>query len=135
MIEFAAILVPLLILFYGIITYSLVFVTQQAVSFAADRGAAEAVTVNPQLPDVQLAATVKPLAQKRINQLLRFLPGSAAVTSVDTVRAPAGQVHSRRVEVKVQYPFSNWGFPVPAFLPMPNLIRSQGVASVSATGP
>lgn len=132
MIEFAAILLPLLILFYGVIVYSLVFVTQQAVAFAADRGAAAAVVVNPAMAAPQFKVQARGLAQQRVDDLLQFLPGTASVAAVKAQPLASGS--ARRVTVKVEYPFANWRLPVPTFLPMPDVIRAVGVANVSFTG-
>lgn len=122
LVEFAFVLPIFLVLLYGMLVYSIVFVTQQAVAFAAESGADSVVTVAPQASNYDALATAR--ATARVNEILGFLPG-AANTAVDV--GTAAGIPGRQVTVTVRYSFSEWGLPAPAFLPLPATLTGVGL--------
>ncbi len=125
MVEFAAILLPMLTLLYGIIVYSIVFVAQQAVAYAAESGADAVVAVAPDFAD--FAGEAERQARMRVDDVLGFLPGSGATTSVSVL--PPLDSASRQVIVNVNYPFPS-GLSVAGILPVPEFLRAQGLVNI-----
>lgn len=134
LLEFSFIVVAILTLFYGIIVYSIVFVTQQAVVYAAETGADAVVTVAPDAPNYDQLA--QGAAAVRANFVLNFLPGSASVC-LRGQNAPGSCSNTcfvtvngaRQCIVEVNYNFSNWGFLVTGLLPLPDNIRGSAVVN------
>lgn len=130
LVEFAFILPVLLLLVYGILVYSILLVTQQAVAYGAERGAEAAVAVNPDLADDAYLAEIELLATERIQAVIGFLPGGAGSIQVELL-APAGSGLGQELRVTVQYPFTGrWGPLAPAFLPLPDTVTGVGVLRV-----
>lgn len=129
LVEFAFILPVLLVLLYGIFVYGIVLVTQQAVSYGAERGAEAAVAVDPSLADGSYVAAADQLAKQEIQAVIGFLPGGFSSIQVE-LTAPAGSVFGQELRVTVQYPFANWGLPAPTFLPLPDTLTGVGVLRV-----
>ena len=128
MIEFSVVLLPLLTLFYGIIVYSLVFVTQQAVAFAAESGADAVVAVDPMTATCDPAdATINAVVTNRVTNLVRFLPGGVGAPQLSVPATPSGT--GCQLLVTVTYPFSNWGFAITGLLPLPGVITGQGLVN------
>lgn len=128
LVEFAFILPVLLVLLYGILVYSIVLVTQQAVAYGAERGAEAAVAANPDLADGSYLAAADQLAKQEIQAVIGFLPGGFSIQVELT--APAGSGLGQELRVTVQYPFANWGLPAPTFLPLPDTLTGVGVLRV-----
>lgn len=130
LIEFAFVLVPLLLLTLGTLLYGLVFVTQQAMTFAAQSGADAMVQVDPRAYSqagqvANLAgycAAGESLAQGRVTDLLPqvalFTP-TVAVAPV--VTGPGGC----EVTVTADFPID-----IP-LLPLPDTITGVGFVPVS----
>lgn len=129
LVEFAFILPVLLVLLYGILVYSIVLVTQQAVAYGAERGAEAAVAADPGLADGSYLAAADQLARQEIQTVIGFLPGGFSSIQVELM-APAGSGLGQELRVTVQYPFANWGLPAPTFLPLPDILTGVGVLRV-----
>lgn len=125
LIEFGAIVIAFLTLTYGIIVYSIVFVSQQAVAYAAESGADAIVAVDPD-NGASFSAVATMVATSRVNSVLSFLPGGASTTVTEI--APAG-TGSGQFTVTVNYQFSNWGFLVSGLFPLPGLLTGQGLVN------
>ena len=140
LVEFSLILVAMLTLFYAIIVYSIVFVTQQSVAYAAETGADAIVAVDTsQGPAVTLFdSRADSVARTRVNQVLGFLPGAASVClgSIDGGGNCSGQCTvvgvNRQCLVEVNYSFQNWGFLVTGLFPLPTNIRGVGLVNTQA---
>lgn len=128
LVEFAFILPVLLVLLYGILVYSIVLVTQQAVAYGAERGAEAAVAANPDLADGSYLAAADQLARQEIQAVIGFLPGGFSIQV--ELAAPPGSGLGQELRVTVQYPFANWGLPAPTFLPLPDTLTGTGVLRV-----
>lgn len=135
LIEFAFVLLPLLLLTVGTLLYGLVFVTQQAMAFAAQRGADAIVQVNPEpfskhgkLVDVAgYCAAGQMLAENRVEDVLPSVALLSAQTEVQPVTpAGAGRIKGCKVTVISDFPLN-----IP-LLPLPEQIK--GVGFVPATG-
>ncbi|MES1943124.1 hypothetical protein PC39_03337 [Salinisphaera sp. PC39] len=129
LVEFAFILPAVLLLLYGIVLYSIVLVTQQAVAYGAERGAQIAVSVDPRLDESVYLQHAEELARAEIQDVIGFLPGVMNGVQVELVE-PVGSAIGQELRVTIQYPFSNWGLPTPAILPLPATMRGVGVARV-----
>lgn len=127
LVEFSLILVVLITLFYATLVYSIVFVTQQAVAYAAESGADAVVAVDPLDPGYDALATT--VASARVTSTLAFLPGGK--NTVVTFATPAGNP-GRQVTVTVNYQFANWGFLVTGLFPLPTLITAQGIVNTNS---
>jgi len=78
LIEFALVLPVFLALIVGILFYGIAFTTQQAVNFAAERGAETAVSVDPDSlvdSDDKVNPLVNTQANSRIRSVLGYFPG------------------------------------------------------------
>ena len=79
LIEFALVLPVFLTLIMGILFYGIAFATQQAVHFAAERGAEAAVSVDPDVllidSEQNVNSLVSQLASDRIRGVLGCFPG------------------------------------------------------------
>lgn len=129
LVEFAFILPALLLLLYGLVVYSVLFVTQQAVAYGAQRGAEAVVVVDPESDDydTQVAA----VARSEVLDVIGYLPGMGGGMIDVAVAAPAGSTLGQEVRVTVTYPFSSsWNLPAPAFLPLPTNLTGVGVIRV-----
>lgn len=131
LVEFSLILIAMITLFYGIIAYSIVFVTQQAVAYAAESGADAVVAVDPADPKYNDLATVA--ATRRVEDLLTFLPGGAPKPTV-SVAIPAGNT-SREVTVTLKYNFSNWGLPVTGLFLLPSVLTGEALVNTRLAPP
>lgn len=129
LVEFAFILPALLLLLYGLVVYSVVLVTQQAVAFGAERAAAATVAVNPELAPDAFLAQAEQVATQEVEDVIGFLPGAPGAVEVQ-LSAPAGSALGQELRVTVRYPFGNWGLPAPAFLPLPEILSGVGVQRV-----
>lgn len=143
LVEFSLILIALLTLLYGIIIYSIVFVTQQAVAFAAESGADAIVAVDPAAvvdPDnpatTGFSVLAADVATGEVNRLLGFLPGDASVclatvgTDPQCIDQCVDTGANRQCFVRVSYSFANWGFPVTGLFPLPETIRATGLVNL-----
>lgn len=131
LIEFSLILIAMLTLFYGIIVYSIVFVTQQTVAYAAESGADAVVAVDPQTTSCDPGnPTIKNVAKSRVDELLRFLPGGATTLVLPPI-SPGNSNSNNNCElrVRVTYNFSNWGFLVTGLLPLPDQLTAEGLVN------
>ena len=124
LVEFAAIVIALVTIFYGVIVYSIVFVTQQAVAYAAESGADAIVAVDP--TDPAFDALAMSTATTRVTNLLSFLPGGE--TTAVSILVPPGSTN-RQVTVTVNYDFTNWGFLVTGLFPHPGVLTGQGLVN------
>lgn len=135
MIEFAFVLLPLLLLTIGTLLYGLVFMSQQAMAFAAQRGAEAIVQVDPApfsnhgtLVDVAgYCAAGQSLAENRVKSVLPSVGLFSAQTKVQPVtRAEGSSIKGCKVTVTSDFPL------VIPLLPLPD--KLQGVGFVPATG-
>lgn len=139
LIEFTVILLPLITLIYGIVVYSIVFVTQQAVAYAAESGAEAVVAVDPSNSAYDSLAAEQ--ATQRVNSLLTFLPGGQSVclgtqngnrgcsNQCFDLQDGLGNPSRRQCTVQVTYNFGQWGFLVKGLLPVPTLITGVGLVN------
>lgn len=82
-------------LIVGILFYGIAFATQQAVNFAAERGAETAVSVDPDTlvdSDAQVNPLVSRQANSRIRGILGYLPGVDNAFPADGSRVAANLV-------------------------------------------
>lgn len=133
MVEFAFVLLPLVTLVVGVLIYSFVVVSQQAVAYAAQRAADAALQVDPDAVNFSMLVTDR--ACERVGDLLVFLPGAPACAADDqsvrvSIDSPAGVGSAFEVTVSVTYSFRNWGLSDTGLLPLPSDIRGQGFARV-----
>ena len=128
LIEFSLILVALLTLLYGIIVYSIVFVTQQAVAYAAESGADAIAVVDPD--DDGFLTLAETVATAEVTRVAAFLPGSPGVTVDDSSALGATPVPGREIRVTVTYNFANWGFLGRGLLPRPDTITGEARINV-----
>lgn len=129
LIEFAFILPTLLLLLYGILVYSVVLVTQQAVAYGAERGAEAAVAIDPHLANGSYLAAADQLVRQEIEDTIGFLPGGFESIKVE-LASPANSLLGRELRVTIQYQFDSWGLPAPAFMPLPATLTGVGVLRV-----
>ncbi|MDT0617584.1 TadE/TadG family type IV pilus assembly protein [Salinisphaera sp. P385] len=131
LVEFAFVLLPLLLLLAGILLYGLVFVTQQAMAFGAQRGADAMVQVDDEgfrdvdgnLDVAGYCASGASLAANRVNRLL---------PNVGLLNEPNVDVTSRNdpqpgctVTVTKDFPIA-----IP-LVPLPQTIRGVGFVPAS----
>lgn len=141
LIEFSFIMLPLAMLFYGVIVYSIVFVTQQAVTYAAESGADAIVAVDPTY--AAFDGQAESVARTRVINVLSFLPGAPSVC-LGVLNGDEGcsrkcdklgdgstpEVFTyRQCTVQVTYEFSQWGSLVEGFLPVPDTITGIGLVN------
>jgi Flp pilus assembly protein TadG len=128
LIEFSVILLVLLTIFYGIFVYSILFVTQQAVAYAAESGADAVTMVDPMTIACDPAdPVINDVVGVRVNRILSFLPGGVSPPAVSL--PPGPRLSSCQLLVTVSYPFSNWGLAVTGLFPMPGQIIGQGLVN------
>ena len=130
LVEFAFILPALLLLLYGLVVYSVVFVTQQAVAYGAERGAEAVVAVDPELGAAAYQAQALGVARTEVLDAIGYLPGLGGDMVTLDMATPAGSTLGQEVRVTVTYPFSSWNLPAPAFLPLPETLTGVGVTRV-----
>ena len=150
----ALVLPVFLILVVGVLTYGISFATQQAVNYAADRGAEAVVAINPELDAAAFRTLAVERAERRIAGILAYFPGvsgdglalSAGCGDDDGVDGEAtkqsslcvvsdGRLPGRRVvTVKLTPTFQSlWpGFPETGLIPTPEYIQATGTAVVPA---
>lgn len=131
LVEFAFVLLPLVLIIAGILLYGLVFVTQQAMAFGAQRGADAMVQVDPggfrnasgQLDLAGYCAAGALLADARVNQIL---------PDVGLLESPAVNVTSRNVPLPgcVVTVVKDFPLQIP-LVPLPDAIRGVGFVPAS----
>ncbi|MES1925918.1 hypothetical protein T31B1_11389 [Salinisphaera sp. T31B1] len=141
----------LLLLVLATLGYGIAFATQQAVNFAAQRGADVAVVVDPEASD--FASTAQGLAERRVALALRYFPGVSAdrfalevvdcdesglpdATRAESAFCVAGDPADsgrRIVGIALAPRFQSlWpGFPNLGRVGMPEFVRASGQAFVS----
>lgn len=108
-IEVAFILLPLFLLVYGIFVYSIVFVTQQAVAYAAASGADAVIAVDPDTINCDPSdTTINALVTNRVSRITRVLPGGGANTPVVSLPTIT-RVSGCQLVVTVTYPVARLG--------------------------
>lgn len=133
LIEFALIFLPLLMFTIGTLLYGLVFVTQQAMAFAAERGADAIVQVDPSafsengsLVDVAgYCAAGQSLATERVNALLPDVGLFTPMVGVAGIPAAPTGASGCEVTVTTSFPLD-----IP-LLPLPATLRGVGFVPVS----
>lgn len=145
LIEFAFVLLPLLLLTFGTLLYGLVFVTQQAMAFAAQRGADAIVQVDPNAFD-SVAALCSSDAAARVaeNRISSVLPDvgllnySAGVNEETGAGAECSDA-SKDVCLKAGNNgctvsiVSKFGLQIP-LLPLPDAVRGVGFVPIEVSG-
>ncbi|GAB3674755.1 TadE/TadG family type IV pilus assembly protein [Salinisphaera aquimarina] len=153
LIEFALVLPVFLLLAVGILFYSIAFATQQAVTYAAQRGADAAVSVSPDVEEFADRARV--VAEARIAETLRYFPGvsersfalqkaNCGASAADASEVEASQFcvnssdadsNRRVVIVRLAPKFrSLWpGFPESGLLGIPEFVRAEGQVVMAAS--
>ncbi|MDT0636037.1 TadE/TadG family type IV pilus assembly protein [Spectribacter hydrogenoxidans] len=131
LVEFAFVLLPLMLLIASIILYGLVFVSQQAMAFGAQRGADAMVQVNSeafrdaagQLDLAGFCAAGASLADARVNQIL---------PDVGLLESPGVNVTSRNVPLPgcVVTVVKDFPLQIP-LVPLPDAIRGVGFVPAS----
>lgn len=141
LVEFAFVLLPLLFLTIGTLLYGLVFVSQQAMSFVAQRGADALVQLDPhQFPSLDALCSqnakhgiADEVAKARVDSLLPDIgllkaPDVAATKTnpadSTTVEADRKGVEGCFVSVEVDFPVR-----VP-LLPLPDRLRGVGFVPI-----
>ncbi|HEY1076543.1 MAG TPA: TadE/TadG family type IV pilus assembly protein [Fontimonas sp.] len=74
LVEFAFVFPILFLLVYGVVVYAYVYVIQQAITFAAQEGAAAAVSVDPATPNP--LAVQQEVVRSTVTSTLSWLPAS-----------------------------------------------------------
>jgi Flp pilus assembly protein TadG len=141
-VEFAILLPLLLLMVYGIIVYSYLFVVQEAITFAAQEAAEAAVKVDPAQDPADYDAAVKAEVVATATRVLDFLPvaqrervlgsdGSKVQVTIESSPTGIGGV----VTVRLSFAFAGM-FPVlslpglGAVPPMPSTLEARGVVGV-----
>lgn len=133
--EFAFLLPLLLLLIYGMVVYSYLFVVQEAITFAAQEAAESAVKVDPTADDYEdlVEAEVRATAAR----VLDFLPASqrARVVVNDPVIGPSPTGIGGIVTVNLRFNFIGLfpQIPLPglgAIPPMPGTLVATAVVGV-----
>lgn len=123
-IEFALVFPLFLAIFIGMVTFAMVFVLQQSMTFAVEEGARAAIAVDPaayspggilDVPSFQAAVTT--LARQRITNALQWLPGTLENNAVPTVALQAIPSGGTTVVVTVRYPYR--AHPIIPIIPLP----------------
>jgi Flp pilus assembly protein TadG len=140
--EFAILLPLLLLMIYGIMVYSYMFVVQEAITFAAQEAAEAAVKVDPAQDPADYEAAVKAEVLATATRVLDFLPpaqrervlgsdGSKVQVTVGSSPTGIGGI----VTVNLSFTFTGlflqiplpWIGPIP---PMPGTLEARGVVGV-----
>jgi Flp pilus assembly protein TadG len=140
--EFAILLPLLLLMVYGIVVYSYMFIVQEAITFAAQEAAEAAVKVDPAQDPADYEAAVRAEVLATAARVLDFLPpaqrervlgsdGSKVLVSVGPSPSGTGGV----VTVDLSFSFSGLfpQIPLPGLgsvPPMPGTLVARGVVGV-----
>ncbi|HXG28480.1 MAG TPA: TadE/TadG family type IV pilus assembly protein [Nevskiales bacterium] len=140
--EFAIMLPLLLLMIYGIVVYSYMFIVQEAITFAAQEAAEAAVKVDPAQDPADYEAAVRAEVVATATRVLDFLPpaqrervlgsdGSKVEVTVADSPTGIGGV----VTVNLVFSFSGLfpQIPLPALgpiPPMPGTLVARGVVGV-----
>ena len=124
-IEFALVFPLFLAIFIGMVTFGMVFVLQQAMTFAVEEGARAAISVDPieysnpdgSLDEASFQAAITTLAQQRITDALLWLPGNLENNAVPEVALQAIPTGGTAVVVTVRYPYR--ANPIIPIIPLP----------------
>ena len=76
LVEFAVVLPVFLLIFIGALTYGIAFVTQQAVSYAAQRSADSLISIAPGLDSGAYETLAARRVEERIASTLAYFPGA-----------------------------------------------------------
>lgn len=141
-VEFAVVLPLLLLLIYGLMVYSYMFVLQEAITFAAQEAAEAAVKVDPALDPADYEAKVKAEVVAAATRVLNFLPAAqrdrvlgSDGSKVQVTIGPAPGGIGGVVAVGLIFNFSGL-FPsislpgIGAIPPMPDTLQARGVVGV-----
>lgn len=122
-VEFALLFPLFLAILFGIVTFGMVFVLQQAMTLAVEEGARAAIAVDPAayspggvFDQAGFLGAVTPRAQQRITAALAWLPGTLENNAVTTVTLQA-ITEGFAVVVTVRYPYG--AHPIIPALPLP----------------
>lgn len=124
-IEFALVFPLFLAIFIGMVTFGMIFVLQQAMTFAVEEGARAALSVDPaaysnpngSLNQASFQAAVTTLAKQRITNALLWLPGTLEDKAVPDVALQAIPTGGTAVVVTVRYPYR--ANPIIPIIPLP----------------
>lgn len=123
LIEFALIFLPLLLLTIGTLLYGLVFVSQQAFAFAAQRGADAIVKVDPRpFPDVDALCESDAADAQATKRVRGLLPDVGLFDGVAVAVAP--EANGCSVTVRRAFPLD-----IP-LLPLPDNLRGVGFVPI-----
>lgn len=141
-VEFALLLPLLLLMIYGIVVYSYMFVVQEAITFAAQEAAEAAVKVDPAQDPADYDAAVRAEVVATATRVLDFLPesqrervlgsdGSKVLVTIEPSPTGIGGV----VTVQLSFTFAGLfpTIPLPgvgAIPPMPGTLEARGVVGV-----
>ncbi|MDN5939401.1 MAG: pilus assembly protein, partial [Salinisphaera sp.] len=130
LIEFALIFLPLLLLTIGTLLYGLVFVSQQAFAFAAQRGADAIVKVDPEsfrsATGFDVAGYCTAGLGLATTQVQNLLPSVGLFTGAAVVVAPDTDGTLNGCNVTVSRPFP---LQIP-LLPLPDDLRGEGFVPI-----
>jgi len=113
---------------YGIIVYSIVFFSQQAIEYGAIRGAEAAVRVDPTQPLGTYQGQVTSRASSKVVDVIGFIGVTNEMVTVTASNNPAG---GRIVSVRVDFSFGTWGLPTTGFFPVPDNLQGSAVVRSS----
>lgn len=140
--EFAILLPLLLMMVYGIVVYSYMFIVQEAITFAAQEAAEAAVKVDPAQDPADYEAAVRAEVVAAATRVLEFLPaeqrervlgsdGSKVLVTIGPSPSGIGGV----VRVNLSFAFTGLfpQIPLPgvgSIPPMPGTLEAMGVVGV-----
>ena len=140
--EFAILLPLLLMMIYGIVVYSYMFIVQEAITFAAQEAAEAAVKVDPAQDPADYEAAVRAEVQATATRVLGFLPpaqrervlGSDG-SKVEITVGPSPTGIGGVVTVSLSFTFAGLfpQIPLPgvgSIPPMPGTLEAIGVVGV-----
>lgn len=140
--EFAVVLPLLLLLIYGLVVYSYMFVLQEAINFAAQEAAEAAVRVDPAQDPADYEAIVNVEVRAAAARVLDFLPasqrervlgsdGSQVQVTVGPSPTGIGGVVSVGLVFNFQGLFPSLSLPgLGSVPPMPSTLEARGVVGV-----
>lgn len=125
LLEFALVLVPLLLLFIGIITYGLILGLQQSIVHTASAAARAAIVT----PTDQISTRVDQVA----GQQLSWLGSRGTHVSTTTVVGPCASSTRECVTVTVSYPYGDQPI-IPSLLGIPTPTTLTSTATLELEG-